>query len=309
MSGAGGFAGSGGFGGVPVPVGRVPLPRPLQAVLLLVRTLFVFTVVGGIGVLLRASSLDAIDGELLGLLLYAALPGAAGFALSLYVRSGDIWIWRGLVAVNGWFLLGALATLSGGGARGVPQLVIPAVTLVLLLRGGSRDWFDLPVGRRAEHRPFSVARLIRWRRDGGQTAVEYLGLIVIVGALVSALLLTGIGGRISGGLRSAICEVTGSACPAPGGDEVVAGDGPESREDPEPGTGNSGTTGTGGATGGTGGAASGGPQGGTTGGTQGAASGGTDGGATGGTEGEATGGTQGGATGGVTGGSQGGSTG
>lgn len=206
VSGTGGFAVSGGIGGLPAPAGGVPLPRPLRVVLLLVRTLFVFTVVGGVGVLLQAASLDAIDGELLGLLLYAALPGAAGLALSAYVRSGDIWIWRGLVAVHTWFLLGALATLGGDGdARGVPQLVIPVVGLILLLRRSSRDWFDEPVAQRVAHRPFSLARMIRWRRDRGQTATEYLGLIVIVVAIIGGLLATGIGGQLAGGcaVRSA----------------------------------------------------------------------------------------------------------
>lgn len=196
MSGTGGFAVSGGAGDIPAPAGRQSLPRPLQAVLLLVGLLFAFTVLGGIGVLTLASSADAIDGELLGLLLYAALPGAAGLALSLHVRTGDVWIWRGLIAVHVWFVLGALAALGDGG-QGAPQLVIPVVVLLLLLRRSSRDWFGLRMEQRADHRRFSIARMIRWRRDGGQSALEYVGLVLVVVALIGGLMAAGIGGQIA----------------------------------------------------------------------------------------------------------------
>ncbi|NEE56473.1 hypothetical protein G3M55_69445, partial [Streptomyces sp. SID8455] len=102
------------------------MPRPLQAVLILVQLLFVATLVGAIGALSTAASVDAVDGHLLGLLLYASLPGVSAFVLSLYVRTGGIGVWRGLFAVQVWFVLGALAELSGGaGAQGVARLVVP----------------------------------------------------------------------------------------------------------------------------------------------------------------------------------------
>lgn len=94
--------------------GRRSLSRPLQAVLILVRLLFVVTVGGVLDALVVASSVDAVDGRLLGMLLYAALPGVTGFVLSLYVRTGGVWIWRGLLAVHAWLTVGALATLGEG---------------------------------------------------------------------------------------------------------------------------------------------------------------------------------------------------
>lgn len=228
MSGIGASAvadGGGAGAAVLTGPGRHPLPRPLRAVLVLVRTLFVFAVLGAVGVLTVASSLDAFDGEVFGLLLYAALPSVIGFVLSLYVRTGGIWVRRGLLAVHVWLALGALATLSGDGAgRGITQLVIPVAVVVLLLRPGAREWFGLPLDRRAPHRRFSIARMITWRRDGGQSAMEYLGLVLVVVALIGGLVATGIGAQITGEIRSAICQLTGSACPAPGGD-VVAGHG------------------------------------------------------------------------------------
>ncbi|MGW3655910.1 Tox-REase-5 domain-containing protein [Streptomyces sp. NPDC005151] len=227
MSGTGGIAVPGGAdGGVSLArSGRQSLPRPLQAVLILVRTLFVFAVLGGIGVLTVASSINEVDGRLIGLLLYAALPSVFAFVLSLYLRAGGVWIWRGLLAVHLWLTLGALATLGAGGGRGVTQLMMPVVIVVLLFRPSSRDWFELPLEQRQPHRPFSIARMIKWRRDGGQTAMEYLGMVLVVGALIGGLVATGIGAQLTGEMRSAICQLTGSACPAPGGGDVEAGGG------------------------------------------------------------------------------------
>ncbi|MCX4788208.1 alpha/beta hydrolase family protein [Streptomyces sp. NBC_01221] len=193
--------------------------------LILVRLLFVVTVGGVLDALVVASSVDAVDGRLLGMLLYAALPGVTGFVLSLYVRTGGVWIWRGLLAVHAWLTVGALATLGEGtGGQGVAQLVMPVAVVVLLFRSGSREWFRLSPEQRVEQRPFSIARMTKWRRDAGQTAMEYLGMVLVVVALIGGLVATGIGGQLTGEIRNAICQLTGSACPAPDV-EAVAGKG------------------------------------------------------------------------------------
>lgn len=101
--------------------------------------------------------------------------------------------------------------------------MVPVAVIVALFRASSRDWFELPQEQRLPRRPFSIARMIKWRRDGGQTALEYLGLVLVVVALIGGLVATGIGAGITGGVHRAICSLTGSACPAPG-TEVVAGD-------------------------------------------------------------------------------------
>lgn len=200
------------------------MPRPLQAVLILLHVLFVATLVGAIRALSTASSVDAVDGYLLGLLLYASLPGVAAFVLSLYVRHGGVRVWYGLLAVQAWIVLGALAELSGGsGGEGVARLVIPAAVIVLLCRPGSRRWFRSELEQRAEQRLFSFARMMKLRRDGGQTALEYLGLVLVVVALVGGLMATGTGRQLTAEIRSAICELTGSSCPAPGHDLVAGG--------------------------------------------------------------------------------------
>ncbi|MDJ1645075.1 alpha/beta hydrolase [Streptomyces pakalii] len=201
------------------------MPRPLQAALILLHVLFVATLVGAIRALSTASSVDAVDGYLLGLLLYASLPGVAVFVLSLYVRHGGVRVWYGLLAVLAWIVLGALAELSGGGAegQGVARLAVPVAVIVLLCRPESRRWFRSGLEQRAEQRLFSFARMMRLRRDGGQTALEYLGLVLVVVALVGGLMATGTGQQLTAEIRSAICELTGSSCPAAGRDVVAGG--------------------------------------------------------------------------------------
>ncbi|MER6019553.1 alpha/beta hydrolase [Streptomyces anulatus] len=202
------------------------MPRPLQAVLILLHVLFVATLVGAIRALSTASSVDAVDGYLLGLLLYASLPGIGSFVLSLFVRKGGVRVWYGLLAVQAWIVVGALAELSGGdGAGGVARLVIPVAVIVLLCRPGSRQWFRSGLEQRAEQRLFSFARMMKLRRDGGQTALEYLGLVLVVVALVGGLMATGTGRQLTAEIRSAICELTGGSCPAPGHDVVAGGGG------------------------------------------------------------------------------------
>ncbi|MFD5693571.1 alpha/beta hydrolase [Streptomyces rubiginosohelvolus] len=202
------------------------MPRPLQAALILVHVLFVATLVGAVRALSTASSVDAVDGYLLGLLLYASLPGVAVFVLSLYVRHGGVRVWYGLLAVLAWIVLGALAELSGGAeGQGLARLAVPVAVIVLLCRPESRRWFRSGLEQRAEQRLFSFARMMRLRRDGGQTALEYLGLVLVVVALVGGLMATGTGQQLTAEIRSAICELTGSSCPAPGRDAVADGGG------------------------------------------------------------------------------------
>ncbi|MEV7848341.1 alpha/beta hydrolase [Streptomyces cyaneofuscatus] len=201
------------------------MPRSLQAVLILVQLQFVATLVGAIGALSTASSVDAVDGHLIGLVLYASLPGISAFVLSLYVRTGGVGVLRGLFGVQVWLVLGAVAELSGGaGAQGVARLALPVAVALLLARPGCRRWFRLGPGERAGRRSFSLARMVRLRRDGGQSALEYLGLVLVVVALVGAMMATGIGQQLTAEMRAAICSLTGSSCPAAGSD-VIAGPG------------------------------------------------------------------------------------
>jgi Flp pilus assembly pilin Flp len=196
----------------------------------LVHTLFAFTVFGGIGLLLTAASLDAVDGWLLGQVAFAAAPGTIGWVLARRSWTGGMWVWRGLLALQAWLIIAALGNVGDGSGRGFTQLFLPILIAVFLTRRESREWFRLPEMERADRRPFSLARMIRWRRDDGQTAVEYAGLVAVVTAIIVALLVSGLGTQIFTGIQSAVCKVTGTACPAEagnGGEEVQAGEGPD----------------------------------------------------------------------------------
>ncbi|MFD7703220.1 hypothetical protein [Streptomyces caelestis] len=193
------------------------MPRPLSRALLLVHALFAFTVLGGLGLLLTAASFDAVDGTLLAHVAYAAAPGTLGWWLARRTWRGGAGTGVGLVVVQAWLILGSLSNLADGSARGLTQLLLPLLVLGLLTRPESRDWYRLAEPDRRERRPFSLPRMIRWRRDDGQTAVEYAGLVAVVAAIVTALVVSGLGTQILTGIQAQVCRVTGTACPGPGG--------------------------------------------------------------------------------------------
>ncbi|MER6190712.1 Tox-REase-5 domain-containing protein [Streptomyces cyaneofuscatus] len=292
-------------GGIPVAGGPAPataprrdLPGPLAVVRVLLLVLLGATALGAIGLSGSAIAADAMGAQVLGILLYASAPGVLCALLAWHLRTGGRRVGWGIVAVQVWLIVGGLGNLADGSPDGFTQLVLPVVILVLLSRAQSRAWFLLPPRERGEPPKFSLPYMITWRRDRGQSALEYLGLVLIVVALIAALTVGGLGGRITEGLQSAICSLTGSSCPVSGGSgEVEAGD-------------TSGGTGTdgGGADGGSSQGADGGADGAASAGTSAGTSGGTDAGSTvtggtGASGGDATGGT--GATGGETSGSTG----
>ncbi|MFE7773976.1 Tox-REase-5 domain-containing protein [Streptomyces sp. NPDC057445] len=312
------------YGGAPTSgAGRRALPRELRVVHVLVHVLFGATVLGGLGLLGSALSADAMDGLLLGLVLYGAAPGVVGWVLSRRIWTGGKGVWTGLIAVQAWLILGGVANIGDGSGHGFAQLFLPVLILLFLMQSDSREWFALPEQERVDKPEFSLSHMIAWRRDRGQTALEYLGLVLIVVAIIGGLVATGIGQELTSKISAQVCRIGGgSDCGDDGTTTVEAGDdegteGTDGSGDPgDADTGGStggstttgGTTGTGGAsgiggsTGSTGGSAG-------TSGTAGAtgsagATGGADGGPTGGTGGSSTG--NGGATGGTNGGTSGG---
>lgn len=244
------MASIGGVGGQGVLSGRQEMPVPLATALVLVHALFAITVVGGLGLLMTAGAYDALDGQVIALVAYAAAPGVLGWWLARRSWEGGTRVRRGLIAVQGWLILGGVVNLVSGSARGGLQLLLPILILFFLSRPESRQWYGLAELDRVERRPFSLSRLIRWRRDEGQTAVEYAGFIAIVAAIITALLVSGLGTQIFTGIQSEVCRVTGMACPAStGGDaDTAAGDNNAGNN----GNGNGGTSGGTGTTGGTG---------------------------------------------------------
>ncbi|MFJ4878634.1 Tox-REase-5 domain-containing protein [Streptomyces sp. NPDC088745] len=220
----------GGIPAEPVPVragpapSPPPLPFPVAAVRALAHLLFACSLLGGLGLLGSGLAVDGPLAALFGLVLYGAAPGVAGMLLARRVRTGGRRVRGGLVAVQLWLVVGAVGNAGGGSGRGFAQLVLPLLTLWFLTRAESREWFRRP-GRGEVRRPrgwrFSLPRMIRWRRDRGQSTVEYAGLVVVIAGIVLALTLTGFGGRIVDGLRTAVCSITsGADCGGGGGGDV-----------------------------------------------------------------------------------------
>ncbi|MEV4785603.1 hypothetical protein AB0K53_09155 [Streptomyces tuirus] len=197
-----------------------PLPRELGWAQVLLWVQFALTVLYVVTVL---SVVTYHSGEIFGILAYDSLPGVAGICLARRLWRGGVWTSRALIAVQAWIVWLSFGTLVHGDLRGITQAAMPVAVIVLLRRARSREWFESPPQDREERRAFSLGRMIRWRRDEGQTAVEYAGLIAVVAAIVVALSVGGLGGRIADGIQSAVCSVTGTACPAPQGDVTETG--------------------------------------------------------------------------------------
>ncbi|WP_306929363.1 hypothetical protein [Streptomyces luteogriseus] len=196
------------------------MPRELGWAQVLLWVQFALTVLYVVTVL---SVVSYYSGEIFGILVYDSLPSVAGIYLARRLWRGGVWTSRALIAVQAWIVWLSLGTLLHGDLRGITQAAMPVAVIVLLRRARSREWFEIAPQDREERRAFSLARMIRWRRDEGQTAVEYAGLIAVVAAIIVALSVGGLGGRIADGIQSAVCSVTGTACPAPQGDGTETG--------------------------------------------------------------------------------------
>ncbi|WP_406860000.1 hypothetical protein ABZO31_06245 [Streptomyces sp. HUAS MG47] len=233
---------------------RRSMPTPLVVARWLVFFLFGMTVFGGLGLMLSAVQAGALDGVVLGMLLYAAAPGVVGWLLVRRVWTGGNKLRWGLIAVQIWLIVGGLTNLRDGSVQGFTQLLLPVVILAFLCMQDTREWFDSDPSERSDQPPFSVAHMITWKRDRGQSALEYTGMIILVVAIIAALLMTNVGGRMAGEFKEAVCSLVGQSCPADGGGDTTtqAGDGADG------GTGDGADGGangdTGGANGGTGGA-------------------------------------------------------
>lgn len=69
-----------------------------------------------------------------------------------------------------------------------------------------------------------------WRQDDGQTAVDYIGMVVVVVAVIAAMLAAGVGKDIAETIKVAICRAMGGNCRAAG----PGGGRPQTDQDFEP---------------------------------------------------------------------------
>ena len=69
------------------------------------------------------------------------------------------------------------------------------------------------------------------RDERGQTSAEYMGILLVVAAIVGALLASGLHREVAAAARSAVCTITGDSCEGAGGPAALASSGPDSDGD------------------------------------------------------------------------------
>ncbi|MFI8105532.1 hypothetical protein [Streptomyces sp. NPDC086023] len=182
------------------------MPTQLRAVVVLLYVLFGFTLLGAAGMLLAQGRLDA---ALFGSLAVTAAPGLLAWVLARLVRTGGLVVWAGIVLVQAWLLLFAAATAAfRGDLRGYSQLLVPILIVLALAHPESRAWFG--IGRRGRG------------GDRGQSAVEYLGIVLVVVVVIGAMAVSSVGGQITGRLEQAVCALGGGgSCGGDGTDDLA----------------------------------------------------------------------------------------
>lgn len=128
---------SGYLGSHDAPVNTMPGTAKAIRVLLFVAAGLTLLVV--VGTFLYAGA--ASTAYTAGAALWVALPGIASLVLALLLRRGGRAIWACLLAVEILYILLALAGLGRGDPRGITNLLLPIVILVLLFQHSSRRYF------------------------------------------------------------------------------------------------------------------------------------------------------------------------
>jgi hypothetical protein len=77
----------------------------------------------------------------LGAALWIVAPGVVGMLLAWRVPRGGIKLWRGIIALEVFYVLLSIARLGNGDPRGAVNLVLPIVILILLFRPQVKDHF------------------------------------------------------------------------------------------------------------------------------------------------------------------------
>ncbi|GAA0569693.1 hypothetical protein [Actinomadura livida] len=77
----------------------------------------------------------------IGAAIWFALPGALSVVLALRIPRGGTALRRGIIALEVFYVLLALSAIGQDDPRGVTNLVLPAVILVLLFRPDAKAHF------------------------------------------------------------------------------------------------------------------------------------------------------------------------
>lgn len=100
-------------------------------------------VVAGLTLLMTLAFLVTVGvtAAAIGAAVWFALPGVISFVLALRIPRGGTALRRGIIALEVFYVLLALSAIGQGDPRGVVNLVLPAVILVLLFRADAKNHF------------------------------------------------------------------------------------------------------------------------------------------------------------------------
>lgn len=114
------------------------LPTPLRALRVVMFIFAALTLV----TLVSAVAIDAFEADSfsasLGAATWTALPGALTLACGLRLHAGGRPLFWGILALQVFLVLSALAALGQGDPRGLGQLIFPVLMLILVLLPSSR---------------------------------------------------------------------------------------------------------------------------------------------------------------------------
>jgi hypothetical protein len=126
-----------------------------------------------------------------GALVGSVLPELAGGVLALRIAALPRWP---LIALTALEILLSAADIISGSTRGIVQLVVPVVVLVLLLLG---------------YRQRRTAKPTPYGQDGA-AFFQWLALGVLAFVIVASLAVAGVGTTIGGGAGTVVCHIVGA---------------------------------------------------------------------------------------------------
>ena len=151
---------------------------------------------------------------LIGAISFGALAGDGTLllpALALGLLLGPLLVATGSIvpgaALSAGFTGAALALACGWGAAGAAATAITCAALAaapLLAAAG-------PLPRRGGQR-LPAPRAGSLATEGGQSAAEYMGVLLVVAVIVGAIAMSGAGDRIAGHVEGLICRIAGGDC-------------------------------------------------------------------------------------------------
>jgi hypothetical protein len=105
------------------------MPTSLKVARVFMYVVAGFTALVVVGVLLD----EGANPRAIGVAAWLALPGVASLLLAWRMPRGRVWMRRGIIALEIYYILLSITVLADGDPRGIVNLTLPAAILVLVL--------------------------------------------------------------------------------------------------------------------------------------------------------------------------------